>query len=146
MLQFNNLELIIFPNKILTTKCEILNGEEILNVILNYNKIIEFKEKIKGVGLAAPQIGLNKRFFIMEKELFINPEILKYSNDNITLEESCLSLPNESYEIKRSLRVRIKYIGLDNKIQNKYFTGQKARIVQHEFDHLNGKLINGITV
>lgn len=97
-----------------------------------------------GVGLAAPQIGLNQRFFIIELEnkfyVFINPTILKYSTELIDMEEGCLSVPDQAGIVSRPCELTLEAIGTNNKKFKLKATGALARVIQHENDHLDGIL------
>lgn len=105
----------------------------------------ETLKKSKGVGLAAPQVGVNKRLIIVkpQKEMFvfINPIFTYKSLESDKETEGCLSVPGEWIDIKRSKEVEIEFIGEDS---NRYKVRAKdffARIIQHECDHLDGILI-----
>jgi peptide deformylase len=96
----------------------------------------------KGVGLAAPQVGLSKSFFVMgyddKYHNIFNPEVLTYSNNNIIYEEGCLSFPNLFFKVKRPEFVIAKYQNEKGDwIENK-FDGLFGRIFLHEYDHLQG--------
>ena len=103
-----------------------------------------------GIGLAAPQIGVTKRLIVMdcvkgENEaprplVLFNPEITWASEELSTYEEGCLSIPDQYAEVQRPAEVRVRWIGLDGKLQEEQFSGLWATCVQHEIDHLNGKL------
>lgn len=101
-----------------------------------------------GVGLAAPQVGVNKRLFVMdcikegppEPMVLINPEILWCSQTPSVYEEGCLSIPDQFAEITRPDAVTISWTGLDAARYERMFTGLWATCVQHEIDHLNGRL------
>ncbi|MCX6737560.1 MAG: peptide deformylase [Candidatus Parcubacteria bacterium] len=97
-----------------------------------------------GVGLAAPQVGLNQRFFIIELEnkyyVFINPTILKYSTEVIDMEEGCLSVPDQSGVVSRPSELTLEATGTNDKKFKLKATGALARIIQHENDHLDGIL------
>jgi peptide deformylase len=97
-----------------------------------------------GVGLAAPQVGYNYNLFIISyngwEEVFINPKIFSYGI-NINMEERCLSFPNLPKTISRKDKVKVTYYDKDWKLRTKKFKGVTARIIQHEYDHLLGKLI-----
>ena len=102
-----------------------------------------------GIGLAAPQIGEMKRIVVMDlaKEgekadpiVMINPEILKYSEDTVTSEEGCLSIPEIYYEVERPADVTVRYTDLDGKTVEKDATDRLAVCIQHELDHLDGVL------
>lgn len=100
-----------------------------------------------GVGLAAPQVGVSKKFFVVDlrrgddsKYVFINPEIIETSIEEGPYEEGCLSIPGFYREVIRPLRVRVQA----QEVNGKYFTidadGLLARVIQHENDHLNKTL------
>jgi peptide deformylase len=102
-----------------------------------------------GIGLAAPQIGEMKRIVVMDlaKEgekpdpiVMINPEILKYSEDTVTSEEGCLSIPEIYYEVERPADITVKYTDLEGKTVEKDATDRLAICIQHELDHLDGVL------
>lgn len=102
----------------------------------------------EGIGLAAPQIGLNKRFFLFitdygeEREtvmikVAINPQILEEEGETITY-EGCLSYPDYFANVKRALKVKVKYHDIEfNKVEEE-LTGLAARVFQHELDHIDG--------
>ena len=111
-------------------------------------------KKSDGVGLAAPQIGLPIQLFLVDlsiladdepsyatfKKLFINPEILEFSEESETAEEGCLSIPGVSEKVKRSLSVTIRYFDENWQEHTETYTGFPARAIQHEYDHLQGKV------
>ncbi|MBI2439650.1 MAG: peptide deformylase [Candidatus Moranbacteria bacterium] len=108
-------------------------------------EMIETMHREKGVGLAAPQIGIPLRLAVIEvegKTLFlINPEITSFAQEKIIFEEGCLSLPGQFFPIVRSESITLKYLnekGLPKKIRAKGFL---AIVIQHEVDHLDGILI-----
>ncbi|WP_129408123.1 peptide deformylase [Marinitoga lauensis] len=97
-----------------------------------------------GVGLAAPQVGISKRFFIMDdgKQLrkVINPEIIEFLGEETTFEEGCLSIPGIFLNVKRPEGVRVKYTNENGDIIEEELHEYTARIFQHEYDHLEGIL------
>lgn len=102
-----------------------------------------------GIGLAAPQIGVLQRLFVMDcagKEekpdpmVLINPEITWASDEMNVHEEGCLSIPEQYEEITRPAAIRVRYTDPDGEIQERAFDGLRATCAQHEIDHLNGKL------
>lgn len=97
-----------------------------------------------GVGLAAPQVGHNLNLFIIKtsnfKEVFINPEI-QLDGLSIQIREGCLSFPNLEFPVNRRERVLIKYFNRDWELKVAEYKDILAIIVQHEYDHLKGKLI-----
>ena len=103
-----------------------------------------------GIGLAAPQIGVLDRIITMDcvKEegeapkpmVLINPEIIASSDDTNVYEEGCLSIPDQFAEVTRPTEVEVRWITVDGNEEQQVFTGLWATCVQHEIDHLNGKL------
>jgi peptide deformylase len=107
-----------------------------------------------GVGLAAPQIGKSIRMFVIDaepmdeedeslkglKKVFINPTILEEEGEDWAFEEGCLSIPGIRAEVKRPERVQIHYYDEDWNEYTEDFEGLAARVIQHEYDHLEGIL------
>jgi len=97
-----------------------------------------------GVGLSAPQVGVLKRIIVVLDEnkplVMINPEIVEASEEKVLMNEGCLSVPNEYHDLERSKSVKVKYRDTKGKPNIKLLDGMTARIVQHEIDHLDGKL------
>ncbi|MDM7458950.1 MAG: peptide deformylase [Paracoccus sp. (in: a-proteobacteria)] len=103
-----------------------------------------------GIGLAAPQIGVSQRIFVMDATrepevepapmVLINPEISWTSEEESTYEEGCLSIPEQYGEVTRPAQVRLRWLGLDGKMHEQEFDGLWATCAQHELDHLNGVL------
>lgn len=107
-----------------------------------------------GVGLAAPQIGKNIRLFVIDatpmaeddesladfKHVFINPEITERSGAPWTFTEGCLSLPDIREDVNRPEEIVMTYLDENFQEHTETFNGIKARIIQHEYDHLEGKL------
>ncbi len=105
--------------------------------------------KAKGLGLSAVQIGVLKRVFIVDLSavditetlrVFINPEILEISGEQVEMEEGCLSFPGLYRKITRAEKVRVKAMDLDGKEFVISASGWAARAIQHEYDHLEGTL------
>jgi peptide deformylase len=98
----------------------------------------------KGVGLAAPQVGINEQIFVVDtgKEVFvaINPKIIK-SAGNEVMEEGCLSIPRVLVDVKRAKTVWVEFTDQENRQIRAQLTGLTAKVFQHEYDHLQGKLI-----
>lgn len=118
-----------------------------------------------GVGLAAPQVGLDIRLFVVDgspmaddeedleegeepenpeligfKKIFINPEIIEETGEKWAFEEGCLSIPGLRGDVYRPSDVKIRYYDEEWNFHEETFTGIAARIIQHEYDHLEGKL------
>ena len=103
-----------------------------------------------GVGLAAPQVGVMSRIFVMDATrgpeagarpmVLINPEIEWSSDELNTYDEGCLSIPDQYADVTRPAQVRMRWLGLDGKTHSEEFDGLWATCAQHELDHLNGIL------
>ena len=103
-----------------------------------------------GIGLAAPQVGELRRLIVMDcvKEedarprpmALFNPEVLWTSDDTNIYEEGCLSIPEQYADVERPAEVKVRWLDRDGKKQEELFDGLWATCVQHEIDHLNGKL------
>ncbi|MCX6200476.1 MAG: peptide deformylase [Bacteroidetes bacterium] len=116
--------------------------------------MFETMEKSKGVGLAAPQVNKAIRLFIIDstrmydegeknegiRQVFINAKMLEETGNEWAYEEGCLSIPNIRAEVFREKKIRIQYLDHDFKKHEKIFTGLTARVIQHEYDHIEGKL------
>lgn len=108
----------------------------------------------EGVGLAAPQINKSIRLFVIDcdpfsekypegkgiKKVFVNPEIVESSEETWTFREGCLSLPNLNEDVERPSKIKIRYMD-ENFVQHEdEYDGIVARVIQHEYDHLEGKV------
>ena len=101
----------------------------------------------KGIGLAAIQIGYQKRIAVMDTSasrdqpiILINPEVIDFSEESLEVEEGCLSAPGKFGHPRRNLRITIAYNCEHGKRLKRTFYDMAAQCVQHELDHMNGKL------
>tara|TARA_B100000029_G_scaffold510348_1_gene601584 strand:- start:198 stop:713 length:516 start_codon:yes stop_codon:yes gene_type:complete len=118
--------------------------------ILIAKEMIAIMNNAPGVGLAANQIGVLKKIITVRIEgennktkkeyILFNPKIISYSKNTNIMEEGCLSIPEQFAEIERSEEIIIEYISEKRKFIKKRVTGIESRILQHEIDHLSGKL------
>lgn len=137
------LELRMFPEPILRLQAEpVLGvGEHERHLM---KAMLESMWRWNGVGLAAPQVGFSSRIIVLEaegeKHALANPIILE-SEGGDTMEEGCLSLPGQAVNISRASSIWIQALDIQNRQVESKLDGFLARIVQHEIDHLNGKLI-----
>ncbi|MEN8895627.1 MAG: peptide deformylase [Yoonia sp.] len=112
--------------------------------------MLETKYYAPGIGLAAPQIAVNARIFVMdcvkedaatpEPMVLINPLVIWSSEDMNVYEEGCLSIPDQFAEVERPTSVKVSWTNLDGKEVQETFDGLWATCAQHEIDHLDGKL------
>ncbi|MBN2255381.1 MAG: peptide deformylase [Deltaproteobacteria bacterium] len=118
--------------------------------------IESFLRRDDALGLAAPQIGISKQIVVFKNkqldergrvknekdfDVLINPRITQIRGDKETATEGCLSCPDVSVEVSRHTEIKVKAYDRQGKKINKRYTGFLARVVQHEIDHLEGKLI-----
>ena len=114
------------------------------------NDLFETMYKSKGIGLAAVQVGILKRILVIDVSTkdekkeplsFINPTIKKISDETSIYEEGCLSIPDTFIEIERPKICEVEYIDINGKIKNLKCDGLLSTCLQHEINHLDGKLI-----
>ena len=120
------------------------------------DNMFETMHNARGIGLAAPQVGLSIRLFIVDttplakekgnehlkdfKKVFINPELIKEEGDEWTYNEGCLSIPEIREDIVRKSQISIRYCDENFNLCEKKFTDLAGRIILHEYDHLEGVL------
>ena len=116
--------------------------------------LFETMYKSEGLGLAAPQIGKSVRIFVIDGEpladdepefanfrkVFINPQITEKCGEMKAMNEGCLSIPNLREEVNREAHIRIKYFDENWQPHDEEYDGYRARVIQHEYDHLDGIL------
>ncbi|KUF43835.1 peptide deformylase [Myroides marinus] len=135
--------------QVLRAMCEevLPTDENLKYLIARMYKTVQSEEK-PGVGIAAPQVGINRRVFLVQRmdkegepfEFFINPEIVWYSKIQRRGDEGCLSIADAYGQVHRSLAIQITYYDLSGEHFQEVVEGFTAVIMQHEFDHLNGVL------
>jgi peptide deformylase len=129
---------------------DIPQGTDIKQLIAD---MFETMDAASGIGLAAPQIGKAIRLFIVDgtaledepemenfKKAFINPQVIDETGTPWEFEEGCLSIPNIREKISRKEKVKIKYYDQEWNLKEEEYDGMKARIIQHEYDHIEGKM------
>jgi len=154
--------IVAYGDPILRKPTRFIEKEE-LDVKKLSDDMFETMYSASGVGLAAPQIGLNIRMFVVDgtpfsekdeddeddepdlslvdfKKVFINPRVLEEDGKEWAFEEGCLSIPGIRGDVYRPERVKISYFDTDWMEHVEEYSGMAARIIQHEYDHLLGKL------
>lgn len=147
--------IVMYGDAVLRKKAiDIEKGTDLTQLIAD---MFETMDAASGVGLAAPQIGKAIRLFVVDgtpmqddeedaedmtgfKRAFINPVILEEEGEAWAFEEGCLSIPNIREKIMRKETVRIRYYDENWNLKEEEYDGMKARIIQHEYDHIEGKL------
>ena len=110
-------------------------------------KLMATVESMGALGIAAPQVGIHLRIIAIKdnsatpiQRIMFNPQIIARDGKK-RMTEGCLSLPGKSVEVKRSKRITVRYQNIDGEEITEKFSGLAARIILHEVDHLNGKLM-----
>lgn len=143
--------IVVYGDPVLKKKAQdIVKGE--LDVKQLSDDMFETMEAASGIGIAAPQIGKSLRIFVVDgrpteeegmedfRKVFINPQILEETGEEWAFEEGCLSIPNIREDVFRNERLTIHYFD-ENWVEHKeVYDGLKARIIQHEYDHIEGVL------
>lgn len=144
--------IVAYGNPILKKEAEeIHEGENIKELILD---MFATMDNASGVGLAAPQINKGIRLFVIDsthmldekdeekgiRRVFINPILLDEYGDDYSFEEGCLSIPDIRAEIIRPEKLTLEYFDENWNLKEEEFSGMTARVIQHEYDHLEGIL------
>lgn len=123
--------------------------DEIIEIIQN---MFSTMRNANGIGLAGNQVGLDKKIFVIDVSpvedyehikpvAMINPQIIKYSDEKVIMEEGCLSLPDLRADVERSESIIVKYLSPAEQEEEIEATDLFARVILHEYDHLIGKMI-----
>lgn len=148
--------IVVYGDPVLRQRAkEIEPGTDVKQLVAD---MFDTMHEAQGIGLAAPQIGKSIRLFVVDgtalqqddeesepgmdtfKKVFINPILLEETGEPWAFEEGCLSIPNIRENITRKAKVRIRYYDEHWNQHEEEFDGMKARIIQHEYDHLEGRL------
>ena len=128
------------PNPVLRQPCAPVDKfDKILNTL--YLDMLSIMHAKGGVGIAAPQVGVSRKFVIVEGTPMANPQIIGVSEGTNRAYEGCLSIPGEQVFVKRYDSLTVEYQDLSGKTIQSVFSGFSARVVQHEIDHINSTLI-----
>lgn len=141
--------ILLHPDPRLKKVCEAVT-EVTPELLALADDMLETMYDAPGVGLAAPQVGVLQRLLVMDcvKEegaaprpmVLFNPEVSWVSEETNVYEEGCLSIPEHFADVERPAEVRVTWLGRDGKTHEDQFDGLWATCVQHEIDHLEGKL------
>jgi len=146
------LPIVSFGNSILRCKCSPVQENQPIEDILK--NMYETMYNAQGVGLAAPQVGIDLSIFIIDttpfcddennliplKKEFINPEIIDYSGKDESFNEGCLSIPGLREDVIRKDQIKIRYFDKNFNEHTEKYEGINSRVIQHEYDHLMGVL------
>jgi peptide deformylase len=143
--------IVVYGDPVLRKKAtDIKKGTDLKTLVADMH---ETMQAAHGIGLAAPQIGKGIRLFVVDattledepelkdfKKAFVNPTIIEEAGEPWDFEEGCLSIPNIRENVSRKEKIRIHYFDENWNEFEEEFDGMKARIIQHEYDHIEGKL------
>jgi peptide deformylase len=150
--------IIAYGDPVLKQKAEKISLRQINELKLLMRDLWDTMYNAKGVGIAAPQIGVSKAVFVADfsffkdeenffqqelinmKQVFINPIIVKEKGEDFTYPEGCLSIPNISENVVRKSSLKINFLDENLVMQEMECSGIIARVIQHEYDHLQGIL------
>lgn len=150
--------IIAYGDPVLKQKAEKISLRQINELKLLIRDLWDTMYNAKGVGIAAPQIGVSKAVFVADfsffkdeenffqeelinmKQVFINPIIVKEKGEDFTYPEGCLSIPNISENVVRKSSLKINFLDENLVMQEMECSGIIARVIQHEYDHLQGIL------
>lgn len=142
------LPIVLFPDPILRDPAAPVERVD-ADTLRLLDDMLETMYDAPGVGLAAPQVGVSRRIFVMDParegeppapRFIINPEILEKRAEMRVYEEGCLSIPKIFAEVERPASVLMRFVGRDGEMHEEWLEGHSATVAQHEFDHLGGIL------
>ena len=139
------MELVNNSDKLLITRCEDFNFSEPPFDPIDFAKdLVKFMYDRNGIGVAANQVGVPYRVFAMrghpENFVCFNPRIVQTGEEQVVLEESCLTFPGLIVKIKRPQHIRVRFATPNGEVRTETFTGITARTFQHQMDYINGIL------
>src|SRR5690554_4043461 len=149
------LPIYIYGHPVLRKVTQDIDPETYPNLNELIDNMFETMYHAEGVGLAGPQVGLEDRIFVIDlspladeespeykdlKKVFINARITNRSGDIDSLEEGCLSIPGINENVPRQDKIEIEYLDENLEPHSETFTGFTARVIQHEYDHIEGIL------
>ncbi len=138
------IELKTYPDPCLRVKTRAL-GEVDNDLEDLLTRMTDLMYESGGIGLAAPQVGVGIRVFVMDtgsgSSVFVDPEIIESSPSKTTLEEGCLSLPGITVKVSRPEKISVRARDSKGEMFTKIYDGLEAKAVQHEMEHLEGRLI-----
>jgi peptide deformylase len=146
--------IVVYGSTVLRQVAKEITREDYPNLQSLISDMFDTMHKSDGMGLAAPQIGKSIRIFIVDatsladedaslkdfKKVFINPKLQVLGEETVVMNEGCLSLPKIREDVDRHNRVKITYYDENWNFFDEEYEGLKARVIQHEYDHLEGIL------
>lgn len=140
------MQILTYPNEVLSVKCEpVTNYKEAHKIAGDMHKLLVSTGN--GIGLAAPQVGINKRIIVIDTRnmegigivnYLFNPKIIKYQGKQIVIQEGCLSFPDKICKVLRYPTIKVQYKNFEGVKITEKFEGLNAIVIQHELDHIDG--------
>jgi peptide deformylase len=145
----SKLDIITLPDPVLRQMCvPVERVDDALRRLAD--DMLEAMYEAPGIGLAAPQVGVSRRLVVLdvsEKDgeknpiVMVNPEIIRFGEERRSYEEGCLSIPDVKVEIERPASLTVRFLDRDGQSRELMAEGLLATAIQHEIDHLDGRLI-----
>ncbi|KAJ1456512.1 peptide deformylase [Pelagophyceae sp. CCMP2097] len=142
------LRIVMYPHPALRAPNEIIADDEVAATQALGRRMLQLMYEAEGVGLAAPQVGINKRLMVfnptgnkdkwLDEIVLVNPQIVAKSEGEVAGTEGCLSFPDINGDVSRSKWIKVEAVTPTGRAFKKKFVGWTARIFQHEYDHLDG--------
>ncbi|MEQ9374018.1 MAG: peptide deformylase [Imperialibacter sp.] len=142
--------IVVYGDPVLRKRAaDIEKGSDVKQLVLD---MFETMRSASGIGLAAPQIGMSIRLFVVDgspleepelsgfRKVFINAKIVERDGKPVVMEEGCLSIPGVRDDVQRPDSIKVNYFDEHWKEYTETYEGMKARIIQHEYDHIEGVL------
>jgi len=141
-------EILIHPNDVLRRRCEPVGAVDDETALLG-RRLVSVMLKIRGIGLAAPQVGVSKRVVAIGVDagirlapfVMVDPKVIWKSVPKTTMAEGCLSIPGKKFLVSRPRKVKVSFTTLAGRRRLVEAEGLAAKCIQHEIDHLDGVLI-----
>ncbi len=145
----SKLDIITLPDPVLRQMCvPVERVDDALRRLVD--GMLEAMYEAPGIGLAAPQVGVSRRVIVLDVSerdgeknpiVMVNPEIVRFADERRTYEEGCLSIPDVKVEIERPAGLTVRFLNRNGQRQELDASGLFATAIQHEVDHLDGRLI-----
>ena len=135
------MKLIPSGDAILRSPAREVTSQEISEIAKNHGNLVKFMKSNNVCGLAAPQIGDPRQYFVWEYGMVFNPKITNQGNDKVMMQEGCLSFPGKLANVERPRVIDVEYIDERGILCKKTLKGLPARVFMHEYDHLKGVCI-----
>ena len=132
------MQLVVAPNQSLREECKNDEYPSLSEALQS----LEIMKSHNGIGISAPQVGSDKRFFWCLDELIVHPKIVGAVQEMVEVQEGCLSLPGKQFKVLRAPAIAVEYHNIIGMRIRRVLEGMPAVVFQHEYDHLHGVMID----